>query len=156
MYLTNGNRSWETQVDGSRFVSAKNCDLYCVPHFSSPARYSSMAIEASVLSAWCQQCWFWLLKSLLVPPLFSLSSSFSLSLHLPCLLCGVIFFYVIIWFAPGWFLLRLKGNMRSSNWYFIFSSLHVLYILSCFYFKLFFLYFNDMSEIFVHFLLSCI
>lgn len=47
-------------------------------------------------------------------------------------------FYLAIWFPLGWFLLKVKGNTRSSNWYFIFLSLHVLYILSCFYFKLFF------------------
>lgn len=67
--------------------------------------------------------------------------------HFPCLfLCHFIYlvsfvvlsFYLTIWFLQGWFLLRVRGNVRSSNWYFIFPSLHVLYILSSFYFKLFF------------------
>lgn len=67
--------------------------------------------------------------------------------HFPCLfLCHFIYlvsfvvlsFYLTIWFLQGWFLLRVKVNMRSSSWYFVFPSSHVLYILSGFYFKLFF------------------
>lgn len=113
--------------------------------------YYSMAIEASIPSAWCQQCWFWLLKSYAFTTIFTtlvflFVTSFTLS--------PLLSFYLTIWFPLGWFLLWVKGNMRSSSWCFIFPSLHVFYILS--FFKLFFLYFYDMSEIFVHFLLSCI
>lgn len=59
----------------------------CSSYFSSPTRYYFMAIQASILSAWCQQCCFLLLKSLMLSPLFSSSLSFSLLLHLPCHHC---------------------------------------------------------------------
>lgn len=109
-------------------------------HFSSPTRYYSMAIEASVISAWCLQCYFWLLKSYAFTIIFTfLVFFFVTSFTLSPLWCYLVLsFYLTIWFLQGWFLLRVKGNMRSSNWYFIFPSSHVLYILSGFYFKLFF------------------
>lgn len=91
--------------------------------------YYSMAIEASIPSAWCQQCWFWLLKSYAFTTVFTILvflfvTSFTLS--------PLLSFYLTIWFPLGWFLLWVKGNMRSSSWCFIFHSLHVFYILSFF------------------------
>lgn len=91
---------------------------------------------------------FLLLKSLMLSPLFS--PSLSLSLHLPCHLC--VYFLSDNFISSGMvpFENERKHEILKLVFYFPFIACPLYFILVLFKI-IFFLYFYDMSEHFVHF-----
>lgn len=134
------------ESNGSKFVTAKNCDLH---HILLLLLHGNWGFHTfSMVSA----------MLVLIIKVLCLHHCF----HYPRLsLCHFIYIVSFVIFlsdnliSPGMvpFVSERKHEIIKLMFYFPFIACLLYFI---FFLKLFFLYFYDMSEIFVHFLLSCI